>query len=195
MLPIAGILRAPWRTGITALFASAIISTTLTSCAPAAVTLTAPVLAITTTGTGSSVKVVPTEEGTVLEVRSESGIGTATIEATAGNTLPAQLTLHLHLTGLEELRLIYGQTELVAAVNTSGAPIASEAVRKADGTSLRLTAQDPQWADIHIVSEIAEPMVPLTQGYFAVTLPKEFATAVNGAPPATLQIRWIDFYR
>lgn len=192
MLPTTHPSHTPWRVGLLAGLTSVVMSMTLTACtAPAAApTLTPPILDITTTGTDTSVKVIATEQGAVLDITNPSGIGSAVVAAPAGATLPP-LTLQLHLAGLEELRLKYGQTALIASVNSTTGQIATEALQNPDGSTRPLTATDAQWVTIRIVSSVPQFTLPLQAGYFEVTLPQDFLKA----PPSTLEVYWIDFYR
>lgn len=59
---------------------------------------------------------------TVLEVVSQGGIGAADVEMGPGPR-PPRLVIRLHLAGLEQFRLIYGDTIITAAVASVGQPI------------------------------------------------------------------------
>jgi hypothetical protein len=50
---------------------------------------------------------------------------------------------------------------------------------------------NPSWLDIIIVSDQATPEIPLTQGYFEITLPEDLLTEAG----KSFSIQWIDFYR
>ena len=127
---------------------------------------------------------------TVFDIQSVSGIGSASIELVSG-TLPESVTVRLNTTGLEEFRLSYNETIIAASVPSGdGFGNASERLLSPDGES-PITALHPLWMKIEIVSNQSVQKIPLEEGYFEITLPKEFAQDSGGA----FEISWIDFFR
>lgn len=127
---------------------------------------------------------------TIFDIQSVSGIGSASVEVVSG-TLPESVTVRLHTTGLEEFRLSYNETIIAASIPSGeGFGNPSERLLSSDGES-PITALHPLWMKIKIVSNQSIQKIPLEEGYFEITFPKEFAQDSGGA----FEISWIDFFR
>jgi len=150
----------------------------------------APVFSVSTAGEGNAVTVNASEETAIVEVRSQSGIGAASIELVSG-TLPANFVVRLHLQGLEEFRLTYEGMAIAASVSSSGYPDIFQSVRSPEAGERPIAPDSPFWMNIGIVSEAATPRIPLDQGYFEITLPEAFRREGR----RSFTIHWIDFYR
>ena len=127
-------------------------------------------------------------DATVVEIVSASGIGGAEVRWPVKEPL-AGLVLHLHLAGLEELRLEGGETVVTAGI-ASQSPYAQHAeLQGAAGETTQLAAGEPYWPDVTLVAEV--PAIPLRAGYFRVEVPAVHLAEANGR----LRVSWIDFYR
>lgn len=123
-----------------------------------------------------------------IDIQSPTGIGSASFELESG-AMPQDITLRLHLKGLEGFRLSSARDQISASVSGEAANADTQTIRSS-GTESPLSPGDPLWVEIEIVSE-AEKNIPLEEGYFAVTVPQEFIWNAGN----TFEIEWIDFYR
>jgi hypothetical protein len=131
-------------------------------------------------------QVTVTREGerTIIDVVSERGIGEATITLVSGPK-PASMTVRLHLDGLEQFTVRYGETEIMLAVPSAGDLPSFQSVRQAASTSgdeEMIAADSPFWMETTVSDD--DPR-------FEVELPRDF---LDG-PETTLTIHWIDFFR
>jgi hypothetical protein len=156
---------------------------------PGAAATPTPQVTVTSEGQGNEATVSAEGETIVINVHSESGIGTATIEPDPETPL-ANILVRLHLQGLEGFHFSYDQT-VITAQAPSGRGDIPQSVRSSGGDETLITSDSPYWIDIRIVSEQATPQIPLDNGYFEVRLPEEFQRAGR----RSFSIQWIDFYR
>ena len=126
---------------------------------------------------------------TAVDIHSPTGIGSATFDLVSGS-MPEQLILRLHLTGLEEFRLVSDQTILVAYGSSHTFNVTGQSVIAA-GNEYSITSIDPLWTKVEVVSGQAEKKIPLDEGYFEITVPKEFIRRAGNS----FEIQWIDFFR
>ncbi len=173
-------------------FGSLLVCLLMAGCAtpPGAPGTDAPVFSISTAGEGNAVTVDASEATAIVEVRSESGVGAASLELISG-TLPANLVVRLYLQGLEEFRLTYEGMAIAASVSSGGHLDIFQSVRSPEAGERSIASDSPFWMKIRIVSEAATPRIPLGQGYFEITLPEAFRREGQ----RSLMIHWIDFYR
>jgi hypothetical protein len=108
----------------------------------------------------------------------------------ATGTSPQQIVLRLHTKGLEEFRLLREGSDIIARVS-SGDGSVTQSLRTRDGDERPITSASPHWLGVRIVSDRAAPRIPLEQGRFEITLPKDFLREGG----RSFSIRWIDFYR
>jgi hypothetical protein len=152
-----------------------------------------PRLTVAAEADGASVTVSDEGEKIILDVRSRSGIGRATVKMVAGK-LPEKIVLWLHVRGLEEFRLLHDMPgdgpEIIARVS-SGDGSVTQSLRSRDGDERPITSASPHWLGVRIVSDRSAPRIPLEQGHFEITLPKDFLREGG----RSFSIRWIDFYR
>jgi len=127
---------------------------------------------------------------TVIDVQSPTGIGSADFELESG-VMPENIVLRLHLKGLEEFRLISDETAIAASVSSSGSFSINDQRVNSSGSEYSITSIDPFWMKIEIVSDLATKKIPLEDGYFEITVPKEFIRSAGNS----FEIQWIDFYR
>jgi hypothetical protein len=131
------------------------------------------------------------QNGTALiDIQSPSGIGSATFELPSGS-MPENITLRLHLKGLEQFRLKSRQDQIAASIPSGDALNTGNQTVLTTRTEFPLLPGDPLWMEIDIVSEQTEKKIPLEQGYFEVILPQQFIQNTGN----TFEIEWIDFYR
>jgi hypothetical protein len=149
-----------------------------------------PVFAYTTKNQGDEVNIQYGNGITTIEVHSPTGIGSARFELESG-AMPEKVILRLHLSGLEEFRLISDQTALAASASSSGAfSVTNQRVIRS-GNEYSITPVDPLWMKIEVVSDQAVKKIPLEDGYFEITVPKEFIQEAENS----FEIQWIDFFR
>lgn len=177
--------------GIGTVAACCILIFTLGSCAPLQEAVPAPGVEITAAA-GDEVVAELRGEALLLNVHSESGIGSATV------TLPADLAardliLRLHLAGLEELRFDYGEDSIRVAVSSGDLIVREEARRGNEAAPRLLAPADDLWMDVGILSGRpgVEPEIPLEAGYFDVRAPRDFLRSGT----RTFTVAWIDFFR
>jgi hypothetical protein len=152
-----------------------------------------PRFTVSAEGDGASLTVSDEGETIILDVRSRSGIGRATVKMVAGK-LPEKIVLRLRVKGLEEFRLLHNLSrdgaEIIARVSSSDGGV-TQSLRSRDGDEQPITSASPRWLAIRIVSDSAAPRIPLEQGHFEIILPRDFLREADRA----FSIRWIDFYR
>lgn len=138
---------------------------------------------------GNELRISSGGPAATVEIFSPAGVGRATLQAVS-IALPQRILLRFHLRGLEELRLAYGQLEVVAALNSSSAGV-RQSLRR-DGVEQPLAEGDPQWLPIRLVPEgPAAAAIPLTAGVIEVELPKAFFQSGE----KSFQLQWVDFFR
>lgn len=149
-----------------------------------------PAVRATARGDGNSAEVALSGRGVVVDIYSNRGIGAATVELTGGPA-PDTVELRLHLRGLEELRLSYGEAAVVASVASGPGHAVSQRRVGADGSEEPLDPAHPAWLAIRIVAPEADPAIPLREGHIAVAVPRD---ALSG-PEGAFSIQWVDFFR
>ena len=149
-----------------------------------------PVFTVNAEGDGNELTVSTEGESILIDVYSKSGIGKAIIEHVSGGP-PEKIVLRLHLTGLEEFRLSYDQTTITASVSSRDSRAIAQSLASPEEGEHSIEPDNSSWLDITIVSDQATPEIPLTQGYFEITLPEGLLTEAD----SSFSIQWIDFYR
>jgi len=157
---------------------------------PGAPETSPPVFNVTAEGDGNELTVSMEGEIVIIEVQSQSGIGSATIELVSGE-FPENILLRLHVKGLEEFRLSYNETTITALVSSRDSGNVFQSLATPDEGERPITPGNPSWLEIAIVSDQATPEIPLAQGYFEITLPEGLLTEAD----SSFSIQWIDFYR
>ena len=110
-----------------------------------------------------------------FDITSERGIGQ--IEFERLGAAPATLAFRLHLKGLEQFTLTWGDNTATVNYPSSGGPRAM--TDPADPLAMLVTV------------EADNPTIPLQEGHFVVIAPAQF---IEDAPQR-FSIQWIDFYR
>jgi hypothetical protein len=127
----------------------------------------------------------------VFSLKSPSGISRAVIER-GEEKWPKVVVLYLHLKGLENFRVGNGQYVLHATVKVKDGKIVMRQFKN-DQETLKLQRTDPLWLNICPMSSDGKPatMLPLTDGYFEITLPDAFLRD----NPKSITLHWVDFFR
>ena len=169
------------------------VSIFITSCAsqPAnAQSGVEPVFSVTTKNQDDQIDIQQENGITTVDIYSPTGIGTAKFELESGS-MPEKFILRLHLKGLEEFRLVSNQTTIAASGSSSEVFNVTGQSVIAAGNEYSITPIDPLWTKVEIVSNLTPKTIPLKEGYFEITVPKEFIRSAGNS----FEIQWIDFYR
>jgi len=97
----------------------------------------------------------------------------------------------LHLGGLEEVRVSYDKTIIVASFSSGEVFDGGNQKIILSGKEYPITPIHPLWLNIRVASNDMTPNIPLEEGYFEIVLPKEFIEESGNS----FEIQWIDFYR
>jgi len=137
------------------------------------------------------VEVTLEENTAIFSVRSPLGISQAVVERT-GKHWPGEVTLRLHLKGLESFKVTNGKVMIETAVSSHGDEQRARLWNDGD-EGVVLEAKDPYWMDVRIFSDAKEPTktIPLVDGYFEMRLPK----TLFDENPNSITISWVDFFR
>lgn len=128
-------------------------------------------------------------ETAVIEITSDSGIGNETFRPEDG--WASEIVLRFHLSGLEEMRLMFGDTAVTLNITSTGQNEIFQSVSQ-NGQTANITADSPYWMPVTITqADGTEGTIPLQNGTINVTLPPAFYTE----NPDSFTISWIDFYR
>lgn len=149
-----------------------------------------PVFNVTTKNQEDQIDIRQENSITTVDIHSHTGIGTAKFELESGS-MPEKLILRLHLTGLEEFRLVSNQTTIVASGSSSDVFNVTDQWVIAAGNEYSITPIDPLWTKVKIVSSQADKKIPLEAGFFEITVSKEFIRSAGNS----FEIQWIDFFR
>ena len=148
------------------------------------------VFTVTTKNQDDQIDIQNENSLTIVDIHSPTGIGTAKFELQSG-AMPEKLILRLHLTGLEEFRLASNQATIAASGSSSGVFNVTNQSVIAAGNEYSITPIDPLWTKVEIVSGKANKKIPLEEGFFEITVPKEFIRSAENS----FEIQWIDFFR
>jgi hypothetical protein len=168
-----------------------LLSFLLVSCAGQAANAQSgePVFNVTAKNTDDQIDIQYDDGTALIDITSPSGIGSATLELESGG-MPEEIILRLHLRGLEELQLTSDQTSIAASVSNSDPTDIRQRILAASSDTPLLPDQ-PLWMKVKIVSEQPVNALPMEEGYFEVTIPKEFIQKAG----TSFEIAWIDFHR
>jgi hypothetical protein len=148
-----------------------------------------PAFLVVTKNPDDQVSIQHQNETTLIDIQSPTGIGTASFELESG-VMPGAVVLHLHLQGLEGFRLTSAEQSISASVASSDVSSIDQQLISS-GDEVPLQPGHPLWMNIETVSERLQKTIPLEQGYFQISLPREFLQKAGQA----FAIEWIDFYR
>lgn len=171
----------------------------LAGCSAIAPASSVPIDEVTATASeGARVNASARGDTLLVEVKSESGIGSAQVDlgdlvGAQGAARFADVILRLHLRGMEELRFVYPGAEVIVAVSSSDLAVREMAQAAGDASKAPIGPGSPYWMDVGILREQAgEPAtIPLPDGYFDVSVPADFLRSRADA----FTISWVDFYR
>ena len=151
-----------------------------------------PVIKVRPNRPDAQIRTSTSQEQTVIEVSSPSGIGSADFEMAAGPD-PRRIVLRLLLQGLEQLDFSYGETTITVSVSSRPGREVRESVRVAhSGAEQELAPDSPYWMAVSIVPASSPgPTAPAEGGAFEVQAPEDYLRGGLGS----FSIRWIDFYR
>ena len=147
-----------------------------------------PVFRVTSKNNDDQITVQYKDNTTIIMVVSPSGIGSAKFELASG-VMPEKIVARLHLKGLEDFRLI--SNEVTVAVSISSGEVFNTNNQRiiAPGAETPILSIHPLWMQIETVPNRTK--IPLEQGFFEITLPKEFIRKAGNS----FEMQWIDFYR
>lgn len=149
-------------------------------------------LGIAVTNRDDRVSWTRVDDGTVLDIYSPSGIGRAAVRWMA-QEYPDRLLLRFHLTGLEELRLVYDTTVVTLSVASTGEPTVRQQVALADGERQEIATDSPYWMRTELVPQRSPGTNANSRfaSYIEVELPPHFLRR----QPAAFVLEWVDYYR
>lgn len=160
--------------------------------ASAAPTPTGPSLDAHTTGEGDridmSTHISPDRDELTIDVYSQRGIGSATLTFAHyfPDHLPDQITLNLHLEGLEQFQITTDDQVIIANIPSSGNgdAIQSAAPASNDATQVQsISSNNPLWLTITKLGD-SDP-------YFSIVLP----SLLFQKDVQNMTLKWVDFYR
>jgi uncharacterized protein YcfL len=148
------------------------------------------VLTVTTKNLDDQIDIQHKDDITTIDIHSLTGIGSAKFELASGS-MPANIVMRLHLSGLEKFRITSRQAAVTVSGSSNGTfNITNQTITTA-GSEYSITPTDPLWMKIEIVSDQTTKKIPLEEGFFEITVPKEFIQTAGNS----FEIQWIDFYR
>ena len=148
-----------------------------------------PVIEVDVRKDGDVVETAVVDNTAIFDIYSQIGIGDATVTLVNGEW-PQTILFRVYLTGLEEFKFIYGNTEVYVSVSSSGENVVLETVSQ-NGEAQPITKDSPYYMPIRIESENSEMGIPLDEGYFEIETPSDFNTGDDDS----FAISWVDFYR
>ncbi len=151
-----------------------------------------PKFKITTKRETDEVKVEVENQQTVFSIRSPFGISEAVIQRTA-DKWPDNVTLRLHLQGLEQFRASNGKVTLHAAVSSHNDQERVRQWKDSQEDAPLDSRRNPFWMKVRMVSRDGKPAteIPLQGGCFEISLPRPFFEQNS----QSITVSWIDFYR
>ncbi len=129
-------------------------------------------------------------EKAIIQVYSDSGIGSAEVEVAAG-PMPKTILLRFHLRGLEELRFAYGNVTIMGSITSNKAGGIRQSLRglgDSPGKEQTIAQESPYWLKMRVVSQTD---IPIQDGYIEVETPADFLSSGQ----RKFSIQWVDFYR
>jgi len=145
---------------------------------------------VTHSQSGDAITITNEQDVSIIEVDSPRGIGSAQFELVSG-PLPQKMIARLHLKGLEEFRLLYADTVIVASASSGSVFNNSNQKVLLSGTEQPILPGQPLWMEIRIASDQTSQNIPLEQGYFEITFPQDFTEKAG----SSFEIQWVDFFR
>jgi hypothetical protein len=150
---------------------------------------TPPIFRFSPSGDGNTLQLTSDSDAIIINIFSESGIGSAEAELLEGRP-PDDVTLRLHLKGLESFHLRVANQEQTVSFSSGATPQLTQSLSSA-GVEQPLDPANPDWLEASIVAENPLPGIPLENGYFSISMPADLFKDGN----KTFSIDWVDFYR
>jgi len=148
------------------------------------------VVNVTASGDGDSVRAGIDNGALLIDVASRRGIGKATVTLDSGNC-PERIRVQLHTQGLEGFYLTCGDKTVKAAVSSTQAGAVSQSLHSPGMQEQIITADSPYWLSIGISGTAAAAAIPLQNGGFEITIPRDCLCTES----RSFRMQWIDFYR
>ncbi|MEZ4712849.1 MAG: hypothetical protein R3A44_37015 [Caldilineaceae bacterium] len=135
-----------------------------------------------------STHISPDRDELTIDVYSQRGIGSATLTFAHyfPDHLPDQITLNLHLEGLEQFQITTDDQVIIANIPSSGNgdAIQSAAPASNDATQVQsISSNNPLWLTITKLGD-SDP-------YFSIVLP----SLLFQKDVQNMTLKWVDFYR
>ena len=167
----------------------------LSACQPLQTGGIDPAMPIVITDQQNSATTAVEDGQVVLDIQSETGIGSAEITTNSHGTKvnQSEILVRLHVAVLEEFRMAYDNVLIVASVSSSNKDLVIQSVQLGEDPAEPISEVSPFWLDIGMLTASGKPatMIPNRDGHFEIALP---ANIVN-SDSETVSISWIDFYR
>ena len=148
-----------------------------------------PVFEVVVLKEGDGVETAVADNIAIFDIYSQIGIGDATVTLTSGEW-PRAILFRVYLTGLEEFKFSYDDTEIKVSVSSSGENRVLESVSQ-NGEAQPILNESPYYMPIIIESENSEMGIPLDESYFEIEAPADFIAGDYDE----FAISWVDFYR
>lgn len=144
---------------------------------------------ITTKRSDDRVEVKSKGDKVVFDVRSQFGIGSATIERTI-EQWPDKVVVQLRLKGLEKFKVSTDKLAFEASVSSQNGDARLWKHGKEDSP---LNSKSPYWMQIRIMDTDGKltKAISVKDGYVYMQLPMKFFDD----NPKAIKLDWIDFYR
>ncbi len=148
---------------------------------------------ITPARSDAQIEVMSTADVSIFDVISPSGIGGAEVTLQEG-PLPPRLVFRLHLRGLEQFRLRYGDVVITVAATGLDEPSSRQErhLISAPAQVETLDASSRFWLPLRLVTEPGGTgHIPLENGYFELVAPPDLQASAT----RSFGFEWIDFFR
>jgi hypothetical protein len=149
-----------------------------------------PIFTVAAEGEGNEITTSTQGNTLIVDVYSQSGIGSGTCEFVSG-TPPQNIVFWLHLKGLEEFRLSYEGMTIIASVSSTANHEVIQSMISPESGEQPIDSDSPSWLVIREISDLSTSPAAPDSGYLEITPPKDFAQKGY----RFFSIRWIDFYR
>ena len=148
-----------------------------------------PVIEVDVRKDGDLVETAVSTNIAIFDIFSQIGIGDANVSFISGER-PEAILFRVYLTGLEEFKFSYGDTEIKVSVSSSGEDAVLESVSQ-NGETQPVSNESPYYMPVRVEWENSEMGIPLEDGYFEIEAPADFFAGEYDK----FAIRWVDFYR
>jgi hypothetical protein len=136
---------------------------------------------IAASGEGNDVAIIQEADAYTVTIHSVQGIGQASV-AWWGIERPHQLIFQLHLRGLEQFSLGWGEQRVNVRINSTTQEV-TQTLQSRQEAEMRIAPDSSYWMDV----TLPMPSVPA----YSLNAPSAFITTA----PNVWGTAWIDFYR